>query len=441
MASLRRTFLVVLVGFITGFPSSNVRAQTPAKDAGRYSDAEKAYIAPTLTTKVATDAPRSATLQVVYGRKFAATTGGPVLITNPYMDTAKVFFAKTVGLVATADGGLLVAGRAGLDQNSQALGSGYWRIAADGAVTAVHTRSTNTYGKTPATRCEAPYSRTHLDPENFALAAGGAIVKAIDYAVVRIGADGFVKRLAGAPFACEESGQASQVRGDANGPADAARFNQATKVLIDPQGNTWIVDQLGCSLRRLSPEGQVSTVISTEQACSTTTPMEDRPGLDYLAWDHVHGELVTGWSRPVARPVHNLYSTVWRIKPSGEYRRVLYGTKVGKSPAKHLIDGLSAIAVDPQGRIHVASRIMKRDGGSVLAVLRVDEAGATVVPVTGASVPPGDAEDQPHDGAAARAQFRWIADMSFAPDGTLYLLDEHLIRKLDRAGQVTTWAF
>lgn len=31
--------------------------------------------------------------------------------------------------------------------------------------------------------------------------------------------------------------------------------------------------------------------------------------------------------------------------------------------------------------------------------------------------------------------------MSFAPDGTLYLLDEHLIRKLDKSGQVTTWAF
>ena len=31
--------------------------------------------------------------------------------------------------------------------------------------------------------------------------------------------------------------------------------------------------------------------------------------------------------------------------------------------------------------------------------------------------------------------------MSFAPDGTLYLMDEHLIRKLDRTGQVATSAF
>ena len=296
-------------------------------------------------------------------------------------------------------------------------------------------------GKTPATKCDAPYSRTHLDPENFALAPDGRLVKAIEYAVVRIGADGFVPRIAGEPFACEESGQASRVRGATDGAADAARFNKVSDVLVDPHGNVWIVDQIGCSLRRLGTDGRVTTVTSVEQSCGKDIVRENQLGIDYLAWDSVHDELVTAWSRPVATPVHNLYTTVWRVKPSGEFRRVLYGTKVGKSPAKHLIDGISALAVDPQGRIHIASRIMKREGGSVLAVLRVDETGATVVPVTGASVPYSEAEDQPRDGPAGRAQFRWIADMSFSTDGTLFLRDEHLIRKLDRSGQVTTWAF
>jgi hypothetical protein len=31
-------------------------------------------------------------------------------------------------------------------------------------------------------------------------------VKAIEYAVVKIGADGFVQRIAGEPFACERAG-------------------------------------------------------------------------------------------------------------------------------------------------------------------------------------------------------------------------------------------
>ena len=112
---------------------------------------------------------------------------------------------------------MIVGGRAGLDKAMHAVGTGYWRIAPDGAITPLHTRSTNTYGKTPYTKCEAPYSRTHLDPENFALAPDGRLVKANEYAIVKIGAEGFVRRIAGEPFACEESGQASRVRGATDG--------------------------------------------------------------------------------------------------------------------------------------------------------------------------------------------------------------------------------
>ena len=142
----------------------------------------------------------------------------------------------------------------------------------------------------------------------------------------------------------------------------------------------------------------------------------------------------------MAVPVHNVYNTVWRIRRDGGFRRVLYSTKVGKSPAKHQLDGISALAVDPEGRIHIASRIMSRESSAVLAVLRVVEAGATVVPVTGASYSSGQSDD-PQDGPAGRALFRHLNGLSFAPDGTLYMLDEHLVRKLDRSGQVSTWAF
>src|SRR5690606_17080655 len=123
-----------------------------------------------------------------------------------------------------ADGSLIVGGRVGLDKNMQALGTGYWKIAADGAITPLFTRSTNTYGKTPGTKCDAPYARTHLEPDNFAPGADGSVVKSIDYAVVRIEPDGYVRRLAGAPFACEEHGNASRVKGFVDGPADTARF-------------------------------------------------------------------------------------------------------------------------------------------------------------------------------------------------------------------------
>ena len=47
----------------------------------------------------------------------------------------------------------------------------------------------------------------------------------------------------------------------------------------------------------------------------------------------------------------------------------------------------------------------------------------------------------PQDGAPARVRFHWLKGLAFAPDGTLYMRDEHLVRKLDASGQVSTWAF
>lgn len=72
----------------------------------------------------------------------------------------------------------------------------------------------------------------------------------------------------------------------------------------------------------------------------------------------------------------------------------------------------------------------------------MNEALATVVQVTGGGFRDIDStEFKPRDGPAARAYFKHLEGMCFAPDGRLFLLDEHLVRKLDRGGQVSTWAF
>ena len=431
-------FLVIAStsAFATSFGHA-AQTKTPP-DTGRYSDAEKAYAPARATTRVA-EGPRRAAVKPIYGRKFVIP-GDHVTITNPYLATEQVFFATLTELRHSSDGGLIVGGRVELDKEMHALGTGFWRIAADGAITPLYTRSTNTYGKTPGTKCDAPYSRTHLVPDRFSPGVNGSLVKGIDYAVVRIEPDGYVRRLAGAPFACEENGNPSQVRGFVDGAADSARFHMVSGVLEDPQGNVWVIDQSGCALRRITPDGQVTTVISPEQACSKAVAPEDRVGLHEIAWDPANNEVVSSATIMVAEPVHNLYNTVWRIRPTGEFRRVLYSSKVSRSPAKHQLDGISSLAVSPDGRIHIGSRIMN---GGVLAVLRVDEAGATVVSVTGGSHirTRSGAGDTPRDGPAEQATFQWLRGLAFAPDGTLYIRDEHLVRKLDLSGQVTTWAF
>ena len=198
----------------------------------------------------------------------------------------------------------------------------------------------------------------------------------------------------------------------------------------------WAADQRGCALRRIEPDGRTTTVAGPDQLCPKGGAPADRVTLQHLAWDPQQGELVGGGS---VLTHGQLFTTVWRIRQDGQARRVLLGHKLGSSPAGAPLDGVNALALDPQGRIHIGTRRMDQDQ---LAVFRVDEARGTVVQVTGTGLRAGEyLEDKPLDGPAARARFVQLRDMCFAPDGTLYLLDEILVRRLDRQGQMSTWAF
>jgi hypothetical protein len=213
---------------------------------------------------------------------------------------------------------------------------------------------------------------------------------------------------------------------------------------VDGKGNIWTVDQNGCSLRRITADGSVTTLLRPEQVCSPQPP--DRITLSHLVWDAKHGELVSGGDIQT----HNqLYTSVWRIRPDGQARRVLLAHKVGnKSPAGVQLDGVSALAVDAQGRIHIASKIMPTDhkshakGSNEIGVMLVDESHAKVVPVTGMKLPAwGHGKSLALDGPVERATFVKMRGMCFAADGTLFVLDEMTVRRIDRRGQVSTWAF
>lgn len=114
-------------------PAPGAPSPAPIADNQRFSDAEKAYVPAQATTRVA-DGPRRANLQPVFGSKFAKGPGDQLTITNPYLALDKIFFVQAVELKATEDGGLIVGGRVGLDKDMHALGTGYWRIAPDGAL-------------------------------------------------------------------------------------------------------------------------------------------------------------------------------------------------------------------------------------------------------------------------------------------------------------------
>jgi len=406
------------------------------------SDAERRYMAPAAREKVA-DGPRTATLEPGYGKKFAADNTKPrVTVSNPFLDLTRPVFSEARSLQCMADGGVMVGGRAGFDSGGRVLGTGFWRIAPDGAVTPVQTRSNDAYPLTRQTTCNAPFAKSTVGGAPFAMAADGRIVIPAPAAVLAIGADGRVTRLAGPARSCADT--SSSLQGFADGGAEQARFAEPDRPLLDPDGNIWVADQKGCALRRISPAGEVTTVLTPDVVCNESVPREDRPMLQHLAWDATTGELVAGGANPVAKPVHDLYTTVFRIKPSGEFRRVFFAVKAGRRPGKVGVDGIRAMAVDAKGRIHLVSLLMlfERRGWDALQLLRVDEAANAVVPITGTKIRNGTwLADHPYDGDAALAWFEGTRDMCFAPDGTAFVSDDLLIRKVDVKGQVTTWGF
>ena len=105
-----------------------------------------------------------------------------------------------------------------------------------------------------------------------------------------------------------------------------------------------------------------------------------------------------------------------------------------------------ALAVNNQGGIHIASRVMPTDhqsragGSDEIGVICVHEAHGSVLAVTGAKLPAwGHGQALALDGPAERATFKKMQGMCFAPNGTLFVLEEVTVRRIDRQGQVSTW--
>ena len=74
--------------------------------------------------------------------------------------------------------------------------------------------------------------------------------------------------------------------------------------------------------------------------------------------------------------------------------------------------------------------------------MRVGEAQGSVPAFTGAKLPAlRHGQALALDGPAERATFKKMQGMCFAPNGTLFVLEELSVRRIDRQGQVSTWVF
>lgn len=147
-------------------------------------------------------------------------------------------FASPFGLAAAPDGAVVVA-----DAENHAIR----RVAADGTVT--------TLAGSPGLRgaLDGPAGTARFNyPMGVAVAADGAVLVAdsSNHTIRRVGTDGQVTTVAGSALAS----------GDADGVGPAARFRSPGGLAFDAAGNLYIADTRNHTLRRMSPDGRVTTI-------------------------------------------------------------------------------------------------------------------------------------------------------------------------------------
>jgi len=74
-------------------------------------------------------------------------------------------------------------------------------------------------------------------------------------------------------------------RGDDNGPAAEARFDEPSGLAIDRQGNLFVTDEGNYKVKKISPDGQVSTVATIDHHTGWFRSGDDLPRLTGLAID------------------------------------------------------------------------------------------------------------------------------------------------------------
>jgi sugar lactone lactonase YvrE len=270
--------------------------------------------------------------------------------------------------------------------------------------------------------------------------------------IYKVGTDGILRVIAGTGL--------SGYGGD-GGPATSAALAGPWGIAVDSKGNVYVADQLNRRVRRISPDGRMSTVTGdgTEGYSGDGGPARDAKisipqTLAVDANDNLYvsehsrirkisvdGLITTlsqtaGGGSIAADAGGNLYAVgsnrVSRITPAGSVTVIAGNGKGGPTTAGQAtgvpLGGPNAVAVDHAGVVYVSTgygRIWKVANGQITA-----HPGS----VGGGRLGDG--------GPARSAQFRGVFGLAADRKGNLYVADSgnHQVRKINTSGVIGTVA-
>ena len=220
------------------------------------------------------------------------------------------------------------------------------------------------------------------------------------------------------------------------GPAIAAALSQPFSVAVDAHGDVYIADSGNSRIRRVDPDGVITTVAGNGTSGSS--------GDGGLATNAAIGSPVRGRGRRRRRAVRhgNIYisdtqaAQCVKVDTVGLFTIIagtsgVVGFRGDGGPATAaLLSNPAAIAVDTDGNVYLA------DNGN-RSVRRFDAAGTiTTIAGTGTSGFSGD------NGPASSAQLGLVGAIAVDSAGNVYLgdLTNLRVRRIDPMGTITTFA-
>lgn len=365
-----------------------------------------------------------------------------IIVANPYLALDYGFFWNISGMACDADGGLRLSATAYQKKNGASYASGLWRVAPDGQITPIAAKPFSLEITSRYPYCNAPFQKTNmtastLDP--LVPSADGSMLSSSKGSVLRIQPDGMISRFAGYDVCAAPDAKSE---GYADGALTEARFNGIDSLLEDPQGNVWVGENIytedmhpNRTLRKISG-GRVTTVLTPDRVFPDRDPLNFIV-LEHLAWDPVRSELVAAgmhlWRGP---PTGDDYiSSVWRITPDGATRRVFLSRALRPGGAARA-GVISSMTVDGRGDILIA--LTTEASSASTQILRIDAKDSVSV-VSGA---PRRGTNVLHaDGPAHEAVINHPGRMCMDGQGTVFLEEKNVIRKMAPDGRVTTWVY
>jgi len=244
----------------------------------------------------------------------------------------------------------------------------------------------------------------------------------------------------------QQSGQ--HLGGFADGPGHTAQFNKPTGIAIDKAGNLYVTDSGNFRIRKITPEGEVSTFAgdgAEAQFESLNGIAIDAEGNLYVADASIRKitpeGVVSTFADIAAKDitidsVGNLYVTVShrirKISPEREVTDVAGNNWFGlnnDSGDAALFDNPRGIALGTNGNLYVADVGNKR--------IRKVTLGGVVSTFAGKATFPWDDR---LDGVGTEARFVSLGQITMGADGNFYLTDGDHIRKATMKAEVTTVA-